>query len=566
MREVVRTELAVALQDWLSQSGGKATLGPAPSDMAGERSNGDKDFAPDPRMTPAAGTSRGSHGTHQDSRISEDQQDFEILKDIRGRLADLRESQGVSQDNITGSIQMCRDLPMQTRAGKDGVQGGDDDSLCTSSTNEDEMQTQMRTNVKRKFRRWRSFVGRFLKEFEEPQRSGRLARFVDSSDFDVFIGVVIFVNICFMVYEANIAIRNPLDRSTIAGDWVFLIIYCLELALKIAVHRLWFFCNADWKSNVLDAIVVISDFITLLMDTTLRISFFRALRFLKLGRVMRTLQVMRQFGCLRVFLVCIEGSVSTFFWSVVMLTSVYGIFALFFMQLITSHIENTPGASIHEPGDVLGKQFGSFESSVQTLFIVTTGGDDWLGTYEALEVTGWLGRCTFLFFVLFVQLNLMNIILGVFVDSAMKVLEPDPQMIAEEHDRLEDEHAEKLASLCKAVDTDHSGKLTQEQFEEGLRRKHIPKLLRMMGLQKHHIVEFFNILARASDDDGQVDIATFVNGCMMVKGASTNFELQKMHAEVKIAHTTMIKLMEEITIPCQAGAQASTYSSRSGGN
>jgi hypothetical protein len=391
-----------------------------------------------------------------------------------------------------------------------------------------------------------SFVERSTTGFEEPKRSGRLARLIESSDFKVLIGVVIFVNLVVMVHEANVLIRDPTDRSTVAIDWAFLIIYWLEIALKLVVHRLWFFCGADWKSNILDTFVAVADFFTLLMDTTLQLSYMRAVRFLKLGRTIRTFQVMYFFGKLRAFLTCIQGSFWSFFWSVVMLFSVYGIFSLFFMSVITSHIEET-GEHIDE--SALGELFGSVGTSVETLFMVTTGGDDWHVTYEAIEVTGLLGSSMFLIFIAFVQLNLLNIILGVFVDSAMKVLTPDPETIADEHVRMEREHAQKLVSLCKAVDTDHSGKLTKEKFEHGMRRQNIPKLLRMMGLQKHHILEFFNSLAKASDDDGQVDIDTFVNGCMLLKGASTNFDLQKMHAEVQVAHTTIIQLLRENSMP-----------------
>jgi hypothetical protein len=272
----------------------------------------------------------------------------------------------------------------------------------------------------------------------------------------------------------------------------------------------------------------------------------RSVRLLKLARVIRAYELMSHLKYLHVFLVCIMGSLSSFLWSVIMLLSVCGIFSLFFMQIIASHLEESR-ETVHE--SIFGQHFNSFGVSVRTLFMITTGGEDWNVPYELIKVTGPFGSGLFLVFIAFVNLNILNIIMGIFVDSAMKVLSADPDMLAREHIRQEHEHAQRLASLCREVDPDCSGKLTQDQFEDGLRRQHIPKLLSMLGLQKHHILEFFDSLAKSSDDGGQVDIGTFVNGCMLLKGASTNFDLHKMHADIQVAHKTMIQMLSEITVP-----------------
>ncbi|CAK0899462.1 unnamed protein product, partial [Prorocentrum cordatum] len=108
----------------------------------------------------------------------------------------------------------------------------------------------------------------------------------------------------------------------------------------------------------------------------------------------------------------------------------------------------------------------------------------------------------------------------------MDTLSPNSEARAMEHARREKAHAEELKNLCRQVDTDFSGKLTREQFEDGLRRKHIPRLLMLLQLQTHHVMEFFDTMSDVADDDGQVEIETFVRGCMQLKGPATNFDLQ----------------------------------------
>ncbi|CAK0800850.1 unnamed protein product [Prorocentrum cordatum] len=128
----------------------------------------------------------------------------------------------------------------------------------------------------------------------------------------------------------------------------------------------------------------------------------------------------------------------------------------------------------------------------------------------------------------------------------MAVLKPDPEVFARELSQQEWVDAQKLDRLCRAVDTDESGKLTREQFENGLQKNHIPLLLKSLGLQRHHLVEFFKFMAEDSSGDGQVDIHTFVNGCMVLRGVATNFDLQKLHAELKSNHAQHDKHLDSI--------------------
>jgi len=226
-----------------------------------------------------------------------------------------------------------------------------------------------------------------------------------------------------------------------------------------------------------------------------------------------------------------------------MLAIVYLFFSLFFIQLISHHLEDT-GEALEE--SIFAGFFGSVEESALTLYRASTGGDDWSLAYGVIQGVGRVGSFAYLFFIAFVQFALINIITGIFVESAMMTLSPDSETLAQEHSRREQENAKKLIQLCKNVDADVSGKLTRDQFEDGLRRKQIPMLLELLGLQKHHVLEFFSHMADAADDDGQVGIETFVNGCMLLKGAATNFDLQKLHADVKAMSATHQRSLNDI--------------------
>lgn len=210
-----------------------------------------------------------------------------------------------------------------------------------------------------------------------------------------------------------------------------------------------------------------------------------------------------------------------------MLVSVYLLFSILFLNLIASHINET-GEAVEDT--VFYDLFGSIGKSVLTLYKTTTGGDDWSVAYDAIASTGPLGGASFIFFIAFVQFALLNIILGIFVESAMAVLQPDAATLARETFRKELECSHELEYLCRRVNDDGSGKLSREDFDTGLEiNPRLPLLLKGLGFRRHNFNEFFNGLAQG---DQRVDIDTFVNGCIVLKGDASNYDVVKLRAEL----------------------------------
>ena len=135
---------------------------------------------------------------------------------------------------------------------------------------------------------------------------------------------------------------------------------------------------------------------------------------------------------------------------------------------------------------------------------------------------------------------------GIFVDTVMRSLKGDPEEFAREHYRQESENAARLDHLCRAVDKDGDGKMKQEEFELGMQKKHIPLMLYTLGLRRHQVIEFYKLMAEDCDHNGEVDIEAFVNGCMLLKGSATNFDLSKLHAKVTASHAELAGQMNDI--------------------
>jgi hypothetical protein len=367
-----------------------------------------------------------------------------------------------------------------------------------------------------------------LDRIEEPPRTSWLAGIERSKVTELLVCMVIFMNCAFMLSDADNEIQNP-SASEPVSEWIFQIFYTIELVVKLVVHREYFFVNSEWKLNWFDLILVVSGFVGFYSDALFSGTYLRLLRLIKFGKAMRAVKVMARMRHLRCFLICLQGSASSFFWSLVMLIIIFFMGSLFLMQLVTAHFEETAT----DLGGDLETFFGSVGISMLTLFKATTGGDDWSLAYSVIAPTGWSSCFVYIIFIAFVQLALINIITGIFVETAVQTLTPDQETVAVEHARREKQNAEDLEHLCLLVDHDSSGKLTPEQFRDGINRGRLPTVLALLGLSQHHVLELFEFLSKDAykHDEGQVPIRVFVKMCMRLKGPATNFDLQSFRKE-----------------------------------
>merc|ERR1712086_1056811 len=166
--------------------------------------------------------------------------------------------------------------------------------------------------------------------------------------------------------------------------------------------------------------------------------------------------------------------------------------------------------------------YGSVQESMLTLYKAQTGGDDWSLSFNAISNTGWVASTTYLLFVAFMQIALVNIITGIFVDTALQKLAPDREAIALGHQKEKELVAKEMRSLWRELAEIDDGYLSSDDFYEGLRGTKIPCLLDSLGLSVDNATQFFGVLHKNSPEDGKVRISNFVHGCMRLKGSASS--------------------------------------------
>lgn len=178
--------------------------------------------------------------------------------------------------------------------------------------------------------------------------------------------------------------------------------------------------------------------------------------------------------------------------------------------------------------------------------MVTTSGNDWSVYYVVLQPSGMVSSGAFLFYVAFMEIALVNILTGIFVENAIKMAEPDRTAISAEQQRQHYHTIVELEEMMKAIDTDGDGNITEEEFVKALDDDsgHMRTYLGSIGVHTADAKRFFCMLKAASFGK-PIMIQTVVGGCMRLVEGAQAIDLQGLGCELRIMHKKFIDFGKE---------------------
>jgi len=280
--------------------------------------------------------------------------------------------------------------------------------------------------------------------------------------------------------------------------------------------------------NILDFIIVslgIMDlFVFFLLGMTMSVSpqTLRTLRFIRVVKIIRVARAVQFIKDLRLMLQCVIGSLTTMFWSFVLL----GGFALIFATLLVQQV----GTAIYEKGfddelvSLLYTKFGSVATAFMTLFKCISGGEDWGDVYSLTQPIGPFCSANFLIYILFVWMSVTNIITAVFVDKALRHARPQIEDQVLEKHRKDLRQISELESLFVSMDKDGSETLTFSELSDAPRDFRVMSYFELHGVDIKDIEMFFKLLAQVSGSF-EINMESFVSGCLRMKGYATNVDV-----------------------------------------
>mmetsp|Transcript_43025 Transcript_43025/g.85211 ORF Transcript_43025/g.85211 Transcript_43025/m.85211 type:complete len:567 (+) Transcript_43025:390-2090(+) len=374
-----------------------------------------------------------------------------------------------------------------------------------------------------------------------------IIKWVNGHYFDYVMGTLLVLNAVAVGAQVDYMAGHG-DTTVPIGFRVLDVMFCLvfgaELALRVAVVGRAFFSRSEvgWKWNWFDALMVMFAFLdelsillmsgTKVQDLTNGLG---VLRILRLGRIARLVRMVRLIPELKSMVYLITASMWSFWWTVVLLLMLVYCFAVYFTELSTEITHRTATEDTVD-AEVMLTYWGSLPKSVLALLMAITGGDDWRNfvivfAEDPLYLVYVMLFATYIAFATMVMLNLVT---GVFVDGAQKMLTQEQ----------EDQLIRIAAKIFVDADKDHSETISFEEFLNMVDSRRLDDWFSALGFSLTEADKLFVIIDE--DDSGCLSLSEFVRGCLKLKGNVKACDMALLKYNLKMQGVEMARFFSRL--------------------
>jgi hypothetical protein len=367
---------------------------------------------------------------------------------------------------------------------------------------------------------------------------------VKNRQFELLVSLLIIGNAIVIGVQVDWSMSHLYEeRPTVHWvlDLLFTLFFAVELSMRAISEGVNFFQrhNKHFLWNCFDAILVllsiIEEIVALVSAGKLGgVSAIRLLRILRLIRVIRVVRVMRFFRDLRVLVHGIASSLKSLVWCAALLLVYMYIFSILLMQAVIeeyiSHRHDPEGGFVGPYGDhadQINYNFNSCWRSVYTLYQAISGGVDWGEVVEPLNAISPLLTILFSLYIAFAIFCVLNIVTGVFVENAHKIVNDEEHMIMEDLASRR-QWFEEVLQVFKAADKDESGELSFEEFQKHVADLRVQAYFRKVGIniESDSSQSLFQLLD--FDQNGKVNVDEFVLGCTKFGGTARGVDIARL--------------------------------------
>jgi hypothetical protein len=186
--------------------------------------------------------------------------------------------------------------------------------------------------------------------------------------------------------------------------------------------------------------------------------------------------------------------------------------------------------------------FGTLGRAFVHLYMAITGGNDWSVYYFALEPTPYFNRLLFLVFITFGVAAVMNIVTGIFVQTAFDSNFNDKEIVVAEEMEAKRQYLCHMKELFDEMDEDETGFINLDEFERRLDDERLVAYFNRLKLDVTDARKLFSLLDY--DSSNEVSVTEFLNGCYKLQGESRSLDVKIMQAEVHQLKELLTRLSE----------------------
>ncbi|CAE7464953.1 Cacna1c [Symbiodinium natans] len=359
--------------------------------------------------------------------------------------------------------------------------------------------------------------------------------------FDLFFATVVLTNSVFIGIEVQENLSNDGENSILIQVLrnVYTFLFSVELVLRIAAYQREFFCGGEWKWNWLDLFIVLCSLweaaVEVLrvvlensdaMDSVAGLTGLRMARLIRITRVVRVAKlgrILRFVMALRTLIQSIIYTLKSLIWALVLLALIVYVFAVLFAQAVGDHLIDPTADPLPEAAV---RYFDSLPIAMLSLFMSIAGGVSWEDVITPLIAMSPVWAFVFIFYVAFTYFAVLNVVTGVFCQSAIDSAQSDHTMVMQSILANKEAHIEKIRYLFSEIDAEDRGVITYQMFEEKVNDQAVKAYFESMDLDVWDAWSFFKLLDL--DSGGAVEIEEFLMGCLRLRGSARAMDIAKI--------------------------------------
>jgi hypothetical protein len=235
----------------------------------------------------------------------------------------------------------------------------------------------------------------------------------------------------------------------------------------------------------------------------------------------------------------IVASLASLAWALTFLALINFMFSIFFLNGATEYIRDNNYN--REVADSFGEWYRSLPQTMFSLLAAISGGTDWLDIMTPVKRISWTYQMVFSFYVVFVVIGVVNVLTGVFLESAAEYRDRD-LTVAAQMEHL-DSFVGEMLELFYEFNPDQDGNcIGWDDFEKYLHQERVEAYLASHMLEATHAKLLFRMLD--GDKSGKIDISEFVIGMYKLKGAAKAYDCRILLRHM-CALTTLVKEMHQ---------------------
>lgn len=363
-------------------------------------------------------------------------------------------------------------------------------------------------------------------------------------------------NAIFIGIDVHHSVTYDGDRpfSYKVAQYTYTVLFCGELMVRVVALRWQFFWSADWMWSVLDVFIVVTslwevavDIVSMVyqenggIDSISGLTNMKSFRIIRLTRLLKTVQFVRIFRfvmALRMLVTSIISTLKALFWALILLGLIVYVFAVLFTQAVYDYNSDNNITAIAELDEDVKfyqsastRYWGSLAKSMLSLFMSIAGGVSWEEAVTPLDRISTIWTFCFLFYIAFTYFAVLNVVTGVFCQSAIESAQNDHAMVVQSMIDNKTAHLTKIKALFSEIGAEESGVLTIGVFEEKIKTPAVRQYFEALGLDVWDAWSFFKLLD--VDGGGAVEIEEFFLGCLKFRGAARSMDVGKILQDQK---------------------------------